>query len=173
MTTNDCREAVVLAEENASETKKLESAQLLKAREALELLHNYFGGRQATKKLLADMIADGELDAYARFHWTTDKRAIRPIWKAGPPEGAIERKKIKPGVFSGSSVLDNDIKRWKWRRGLFHVTHVKSGGSICRFFYKDVRFERAAIETILENQKAAFRELYKGGRRFDETRWGT
>lgn len=150
---------------------RLKTRDLIKAREALQVLQFYVGGRPAAKELLIDLIGDGELTAYARHHWTTSKKAIKATWKAGPPEDAIERKRIRPGVVAGSSVLEEDSKKWRWKRNRFHVTHVKKGGRVQRYFYRGVRFERAAIEELLSEAKAVMRDFHKGGRNYDRDRW--
>ena len=154
---------------DAAET--LKTRDLIKANDALKMLQFYVGGRSAAKKLLIDLISDGEIRAYAGGHWTTNKKTIKATWRAGPPEDAIKRKRIKPAVFAGSSVLDEDRKNWDWKRNRFHVTHVKKGGTILRYFYRGVRFERAGIEELLAEAKAVMRDFYKGGRKYEGDRW--
>lgn len=151
--------------------EKLKKSDLIKANEALEILQFFVGGRPAAKKLLVDLISDGELRAYAGRQWTTTKKGIKAAWKAGPPEDAVKQERIKSGVFAGSSVLDEDRKRWRWKRNRFHVTHVKRGGKILRYFYRGVRFERSAIHEVLTHAKTSLIITHKGGRGIDEHRW--
>lgn len=156
---------------NGQTPKKTRTSDLISANKALKMLSKHWSGGPATKLRLVDMLVDGQLTAYARYHWTTSKKQIRSQWNYGPPENAIERRRIKRGVLTGSSVLDQDMKLWKWPKNRFHVTHVKRGGKIVRYFYSGVKFKRAAIETLVAEAEASERDQSKGGRPVETLRW--
>jgi hypothetical protein len=152
--------------------RRLKTAELMKARDALRTVASYFGGTYAAKLALVDLIKDGDLNAYARQYWTTSIKSHKKAWDVFPLEGVITRKKIRSGVLSGASSLYEDAKRWKWPKGDFHVVHKKSGNSLVRHMYRDVRFRRDEIERLVSETKAALRARGPGGRHFKEGQWG-
>jgi hypothetical protein len=98
------------------------SAELIKARDAADLLSVILNDMNAAKDLLADQIYRGNVRAFALKQWRARGASAQAIWKEGPPPDAVKKAPIRRVLLRPSVQLHNDRKGWNWAKGQFFVT---------------------------------------------------
>ena len=133
----------------------------ISASEALEMLQPFFGGRRATKEMLADLLRDGKLRARAERKWRSKQSGAR--FKV-PHKDSFEIEcglQIPPKLWRLSRQWSADQERWRWPRGDFLIS---CGAARTEYvFLKDVHFNREEVFASHRRGKEFTESLKKRG----------
>lgn len=128
---------------------------LIKPYKALKRLRYHFGGPPTTKAVLADLIRDGEIRAFARYSWVSEEKSLVRARKSRPRD-AERGIQIRPAQLMGNRRWTEIATRWKWKRGdFFAIIRAKP---IKRLIFSNVRFSKEDVEQVLQDANDALKE---------------
>lgn len=133
------------------------------AKEALTILQPFYGGRRATKDMLADMLRDGELQSMAKLRWTSKEPKLRFKEPHADATDRAEQAEIPVQVWRRSKRWSSNQEKWRWPSGNFFVTVGTAPPK--RVFLKGVHFDRQQIFSTHRRAKDTEEKQKRGGGR--------
>ena len=152
--------------------RKVKLPDLIKPYDAVEMLEDLVGGSDAAKNTIIDKIEDGKIRAYAAKQWISGCKNVKAAWEDEAIAEVVKMSQIRREIFVGSSLLTEDMKKWKWRSGKFYVTHRKKKEKVLRHMFLGVHLSRDDVVAIAAKAEKSRKGPAPGGRNFKKTQWG-